>query len=97
MRWNRSLTLGAALSALALMAASAHAQSAAPAKPGIAADFRSIRVAISKQYKAADLAGRYYVESAEAWAKKDTAAASRSIAAAARYVKDAMGKIGRGV
>lgn len=38
MRWNRSLTVGAAVSALALMVASAHAQSAAPAKPGVAAD-----------------------------------------------------------
>lgn len=93
MRWNRSLTVGAAVSALALMVASAHAQSAAPAKPGVAADFGRIGVAISKRYRAADLAGHHYVESAEAWAEKDTAAAGRSIAAAARYVKDALGKV----
>jgi hypothetical protein len=156
MRWNRLLTLGAAVSALALMAASAYAQSAAPAKPGVAADLSCTRAAIiNKQYKAAatdlrkaaalvsaeadrasddnrtkltrdaaalqvlaseveagqvkdvkafdaqlvrtraDLAGHHYVESAEAWAKKDTVAAGRSLAAAARYVKDALSSAGQ--
>jgi hypothetical protein len=43
----------------------------------------------------ADLAGHHYVESAEAWAKKDTVAAGRSLAAAARYVKDALSAAGQ--
>ena len=156
MRWNRLLTMGAAVSAMALMAASAYAQSAAPAKPGVAADFSRTRAAIvDKQYKAAatdlrkaaalvsaeaerasddtrtkltrdaaalqalaseveagrvkdvkafdarlvrtraDLAGHHYVDSAEAWAKKDTVAAGRSLAAAARYVRDVLSSAGQ--
>jgi hypothetical protein len=43
----------------------------------------------------ADLAGHHYVESAKAWAKKDTVAAGRSLVAAARYVKDALSAAGR--
>ena len=97
MRWNRSLTMGAAVGALALMAASVHAHSAALAKPGIAAQFGRIGVAISRQYEAADLAGHHYLQSVEAWAKKDTVAAGLSIAAAVTYVKDALGKVVRGV
>jgi len=155
MRWNHLLTMGAAVSALALMAASAYAQSAAPAEPGVAADLGHARAAVTKNdYKAAaaslrkaaasvsveaerasadirtkltrdaaalqvlasdleagrvqdvkafdaqlvrtraDLAGHHYVESAEAWAKKDTVAAGRSLAAAARYVRDALSSAG---
>lgn len=156
MRWNHLLTVGAAVSALALMAASAYAQSAVPAKPGVAADLSRTRAAIiNKQYKAAatdlrkaaalvsaeadrasddnrtkltrdaaalqvlasdleggqvkdvtafdaqlvrtraDLAGHHYVDSAEAWAKKDTVAAGRSLAAAARYVRGALSSAGQ--
>jgi len=156
MRWNHLLTVGAAVSAMALMAAGAYAQSAAPAEPGVATDLNRTRAAIiNKQYKAAatdlrkaaallsaeaerasddnrtklkrdvaalrvlasdlegghvkdvtafdaqlvrtraDLAGHHYVESAEAWAKKDTVAAGRSLAAAARYVKDALSAAGQ--
>jgi hypothetical protein len=148
--------MGAAVSALALMAAGAYAQSAPPAKPGVAADLSRTRTAIiNKQYKAAatdlrkaaalvsaeaerasddkrtnlkrdaaalqvlatdlesghvkdvkafdaqlvrtraDLAGHRYVESLEAWAKKDTVAAGRSLAAAAGYVKDAPSAAGQ--
>jgi hypothetical protein len=54
MRWNRLLTMGAAVSAMALMAVSTYAQSAAPAKPGVAADLSRARTTIiNKQYKAA--------------------------------------------
>lgn len=155
MRWNHLLTMGAAVSALALTAVSAYAQSAAPAEPGVAADFSHARAAvIKKEYKAAaaglreaaasvsveaqrasadirtklkrdaaalqvlaadleagrvkdvkafdarlartraDLAGHHYVESAEAWARKDTVAAGRSLAAAARYVRAALSAAG---
>lgn len=76
MRWNRPLTVGAAVSTLVLMAASAHAQSGAPTRPGVAAAHR-------------------YVESAAAWAKRGTVAASRPLATAARYVNGALSSAGR--
>ena len=101
MRWNRSLTMGAAFGALALMAASAYAQAAvtsfrkaaasvsveaerAPAdtRPKLTRDATAVQVLAS-------------VESAKAWAKKDTVAAGRSLVAAARYVKDALSAAGR--
>lgn len=156
MRWNRLVTIGTAVGALALMATSTHAQSAPPAKPGAAANLSDAHAAIGKrQYKAAaadlrkaaalvsaeanrtsadhrtkldrdaaalqvlaskveagqvkdvktfdrqlvrtraDLAEHSYLESAEAWAKKDTVAAGRSLAAAARYVDDAFSSAGQ--
>ena len=155
MRWNHLLTMGAAVSAVALMAASAYAQSAAPAEPGVAADLSHARAAVTrKEYEIAaaslrkaaaavsveaerapadirtkltrdaaalqvlasdleagrvrdvkafdaqlartraDLTGHHYVESAEAWARKDTVAAGRSLAAAARYVRGALSAAG---
>ena len=86
MRGNRFLTMGTVVSALALLVASAYARSADPARPGVAADLGRLR---------AGLAGPRYLESAEAWARKDTAAAGRLLAAAARDVRDAVSSAGR--
>jgi hypothetical protein len=43
----------------------------------------------------ADLTGHHYVKSAEAWAKKDTVAAGRSLAVAARHVEDVLSSAGQ--
>jgi hypothetical protein len=148
--------MGTAVGALALMAASAYAQSATPARPGVSADLNDAHAAIGKrQYEVAtvdlreaaalvsaeanrasadnrakldrdaaalqvlaskveagqvkdvktfdlqlvrtraDLAEHSYLEAAEAWAKKNTVAAGRSLAAAARYVDDAVSSAGQ--
>ena len=74
MHWNRLLTMGAAVSAMALMAVSTYAQSAAPAKPGVAADLSRARAAIiNKEYKAAatDLRKAAALVSAEAGRASD--------------------------
>ncbi len=74
MRWNRLLTMGAAVGAMALMAVSTYAQSAAPAKPGVAADLSRARAAIiNEQYKAAvtDLRKAAALASAEAGRASD--------------------------
>lgn len=42
----------------------------------------------------ADLAGHHYLKAAEAWGKKDYAAAGASLAAAARYVQDGFSSLG---
>lgn len=92
MRWNRSLTMGAAFGALALMAASAYAQAAVTGKEYTAAATSLRKAAASVSVEAEVLTS---VESAKAWAKKDTVAAGRSLVAAARYVKDALSAAGR--